>query len=128
MRLHDINAVAENGIIIAGSPASLIANVTMQVQSPSTSVPCNTLMTAMVISCIKIMLELVLCSKSQLQQLDMATLQDVSVQLKRLTQWPGRLQDRRPGDQGVIKSPAYLVFQEFASRLNYTNVKVRCGM
>ena len=50
--------------------------------------------------------------------------QDVRLHLKRLTDWPGGLQDRRPGYQGLIKSPAYLVFQEFATRLNYTNVQV----
>lgn len=34
VRLRDIKAVSENGILIAGSPGSLIRNITFQVQLP----------------------------------------------------------------------------------------------
>lgn len=44
--------------------------------------------------------------------------------LQRLTKWPGGLQDRRPGYQGVVESPSYLIFQEHATQLNYTDVQV----
>lgn len=79
VRLRGIEAVSENGILIAGSPGSLIRNITFQ---------------------------------------------DVDIRLQRLTQWPGGLQDRRPGYQGVVESPSYLIFQEHATQLNYTNVQL----
>lgn len=51
--------------------------------------------------------------------------QNVRVRMRKLTAWRGGLQDRRPGHQGVFKSPAYAVFHEYASRLTYNDVEVR---
>ena len=45
--------------------------------------------------------------------------------LRRLTGWPGGLQDRRPGMQGLREAAAFLIFQEYATNVKYCSVQVR---